>query len=85
MEEREILVHQGHCCLAHGCKYGDKDCPVVLGKVVQSYPCEVCGDIKVEDIPKLEEFTDLVYNKERSNDEEVTVTLGLIRSLILFD
>ena len=23
-------VHTTHCCAKHGCKYGDKDCTVVL-------------------------------------------------------
>lgn len=37
-------VHIGHCCFAHGCKYGHNDCPVELGKVNQYYPCEQCSD-----------------------------------------
>ena len=37
-------VHAGHCCKWHGCKYGDKDCPVVTGKVDQLYPCDHCYD-----------------------------------------
>jgi hypothetical protein len=36
-------VHSTHCCTQHGCKYGDKDCPVVLGIEKQGYPCEDCG------------------------------------------
>ena len=24
-----VGVHQTHCCVVHGCKYGDEDCPVV--------------------------------------------------------
>ena len=39
-----IGVHAAHCCKWHGCKYGDKDCPVVNGKVEQEYPCEYCSD-----------------------------------------
>ena len=39
-----IGVHASHCCKWHGCKYGDKDCPVVLGKVEQEYPCEWCSE-----------------------------------------
>jgi len=35
-------VHHAHCCLNHGCKYGDEDCPVVLELVKQEYPCELC-------------------------------------------
>lgn len=38
-------VHTEHCCLEHGCKYGEDDCPVAAGRKVQSYPCESCGTI----------------------------------------
>jgi len=27
------LTHVGHCTLDYGCKYGDEDCPIVLGTV----------------------------------------------------
>ena len=37
-----IGVHVTHCCKWHGCKYGDEDCPVVLGKIKQLYLCEYC-------------------------------------------
>lgn len=36
-------VHTSHCCAAHGCKYGDKDCPVEMRLLVQEYACEDCG------------------------------------------
>ena len=35
-------VHRTHCCFEHGCKYGDKDCPVELGLIKQDYKCEDC-------------------------------------------
>ena len=35
-------VHTEHCCKAHGCKYGDGDCPVATGAKQQSFPCEDC-------------------------------------------
>lgn len=38
----ENAVHAGHCCARHGCKYGEDDCPVVLNRVEQKYPCESC-------------------------------------------
>lgn len=42
-------VHIGHCCVYHGCKYGDDEqCPVESKKAVQKYPCESCGEIKEE-------------------------------------
>jgi hypothetical protein len=37
-------VHQTHCCSRHGCKYGDEECPVVLGTITQEYPCEYCRE-----------------------------------------
>ena len=43
-----IGVHASHCCKWHGCKYGDEDCPVVLGQVEQLYTCEYC-DVLFED------------------------------------
>jgi hypothetical protein len=49
-----IGTHQTHCCIIHGCKYGDEDCPVVTGKVVQTYFCEdwdnISTNIRVEEI-----------------------------------
>jgi len=36
-------VHTEHCCLRHGCKYGDKDCTVARKILPQSYPCESCS------------------------------------------
>ena len=35
-------VHTEHCCVIHGCKYGDKDCSVEFGFKPQSYLCESC-------------------------------------------
>lgn len=36
-------VHITHCCRRHGCKYGDRRCPVAAGTRRQSDPCEECG------------------------------------------
>ena len=35
-------IHRTHCCILHGCKYGDKDCPVADGTIKQDYVCEHC-------------------------------------------
>jgi len=35
-------VHAAHCCIIHGCKYNNDDCPVTNGRVEQKYPCEGC-------------------------------------------
>lgn len=37
-------VHESHCCLEHGCKYGDDNCPVALGQTPQDYTCEMCDE-----------------------------------------
>lgn len=37
-----MSVHTTHCCVIHGCKYGEDDCPVALGQEKQEYPCEYC-------------------------------------------
>ena len=36
-------VHTSHCCLEHGCKYSDPNCPVAKGEQKQEFPCETCG------------------------------------------
>jgi hypothetical protein len=36
------MSHGRHCCKKHGCKYGDDDCPVVLGKEKQEFKQECC-------------------------------------------
>lgn len=40
MDKNKYGVHRTHCCKKHGCKYGDKDCPVVLDEIKQDYECE---------------------------------------------
>lgn len=36
--------HTSHCCVDHGCKYGDDECPVENGTDVQEYPCWLCDE-----------------------------------------
>ena len=40
----QIGVHRSHCCYIHGCKYGEDDCPVVKGVIIQKYTCEQCNE-----------------------------------------
>lgn len=44
MKKEDWGVHESHCCKRHGCKYGDKDCPVVSGEAMQDYSCEIGSD-----------------------------------------
>lgn len=46
--EAEKDVHTDHCCIVHGCKYGDASCPVETGQKKQSYLCAVCTDHDTE-------------------------------------
>ena len=57
-EERRT-AHTEHCCVVHGCKYGDVDCHVYLGYRRQSYICETCdigGDVQLPNMPSKEEL-----------------------------
>lgn len=36
-------VHRTHCCVLHGCKYGDDNCPVANNRIKQDYVCETCS------------------------------------------
>lgn len=52
----DYAVHAEHCCKYHGCKYGDKNCPVVKEKVKQLWPCEDC----YEEMDEAEYYTSVV-------------------------
>lgn len=41
---RDPGVHVGHCCAEHGCKYGQRKCPVARREAKQAYPCEECAE-----------------------------------------
>lgn len=63
MNKSKFEVHQSHCCILHGCKYGDADCPVVLGIVKQEYLCETCEtddffDINNENVESQKQIDD---------------------------
>lgn len=56
---REFLsVHDSHCCPKHGCKYGDSDCPVELGRE-PGLSCEYCDELAAEYPYALKELTGL--------------------------
>lgn len=64
-EWAEKNVHTEHCCLEHGCKYNDLNCPVATGKQKQSHPCEMCG-LESEGY-----FDDMMVEGHRDLDDEV--------------
>lgn len=53
--DHEKCVHTEHCCLKHGCKYSDSDCPVEDGTKPQSFDCEECG-WDIQELPTLDEW-----------------------------
>lgn len=59
-------VHTEHCCLWHGCKYGeDATCPVVNEDKPQSHLCEGC-DTEAEQIrEKIEEILHLMNTRSQ--------------------
>lgn len=59
-------VHQTHCCIIHGCKYGDEDCPVELGLLTQESPCEHCDGKNPHEVLALCRISDNL--KTQSND-----------------
>ncbi len=61
MDKSKYGVHRTHCCIRHGCKYGDENCPVVNKKIKQEYLCEECGDEGIKTIDELFESKKLKY------------------------
>lgn len=42
MAIKNIETHVTHCCLRHGCKYREDECPVVTKEREQEVACEYC-------------------------------------------
>jgi len=51
----EGQTHKSHCCILHGCKYGEKECPVVIGDIEQEEICEYCGIEGIKAVEELQE------------------------------
>lgn len=68
---KELGIHREHCCPKYGCKYGDRDCPVVLGIVYPEYECDdekwsfknAVRKIKEKEEVKYEGFNKKGYSK----------------------
>lgn len=74
-------VHATHCCVRHGCKYGDSDCPVVGGTVPQRYPCEFCALDAEEQADVLERLRPQL----RAVYTDVAKALDLVKGKALYD
>lgn len=53
-----VGVHVTHCCVYHGCKYGDSDCPVESRLVKQDDICEHCEEDDIETVAQALAQTD---------------------------
>jgi len=56
-------THRTHCCILHGCKYGNDECPVVSGEIRQDYTCEDCSRDGIE---TMEDFRDFRAGKKKT-------------------
>ena len=74
MDKSKYGVHRTHCCILHGCKYGDEDCPVVNGEIKQDYICESCG---MDGIKKIEEIKNLLEFRDVSNEDLLDSLMGM--------
>ncbi len=68
----QIGVHRTHCCVIHGCKYGDRDCPVKLANITQEYLCEDCTDVYDKYTGTLCEESQM-WNKIKEKKRKVTL------------
>lgn len=39
-----VKPHHSFCCVLHGCKHGNLNCPVVKGRLPQLRLCEQCQE-----------------------------------------
>jgi len=66
-------VHDTHCCVHHGCKYGDDDCPVEHG-ISEGIRCESCYDMHNENLELIARIKTLqIYNNIHTIDELCSV------------
>jgi hypothetical protein len=73
-------VHTEHCCVLHGCKYGNDDCPVQLGDKKQSFPCETCDADGIKRVPDPD---DPHYDVLSMNDNELRDEVIRLRKAIV--
>ena len=74
MDTSRYGVHRTHCCVLHGCKYGDEDCPVANGEIKQDYTCESCS---MDSIKKVEEIKYLLEFRNVSDKDLLDDLIGM--------
>lgn len=71
MSEQKRGTHITHCCVRHGCAYGNSDCPVFAGEDLQQYACENCGydEEATPGLPRVMPLVTSEYFKNASPEE----------------
>ncbi|PGK51898.1 hypothetical protein CN918_29340 [Priestia megaterium] len=85
MEKKKWGTHQTHCCAIHGCKYGDKDCPVKLRQIAQDYTCESCDHSGFENVGQIEEQLEVekaVKAAKEEGQKEVIVNTEVLHRIL---
>lgn len=80
-------AHKSYCCLDHGCKYDDEDCPVANGETVQDARCEECfgNEVKQGGISKSSSVDDLAlahYENYRPDCNCRSCQAALVQAMI---
>jgi hypothetical protein len=66
----EKNVHTEHCCVIHGCKYGDPDCPVENRRQRQTHLCEWCDNTKEQMLAVKDAFKNGLPEEEEEKSPE---------------
>lgn len=75
-----VETHRTHCCVLHGCKYGDgRKCPVEARLTKQQCRCERCEDDGLTAVPDPD---DPDYDLLKMNDRKLVKTAKFLRDLV---
>lgn len=54
MMNEYLDLHKENCCILHGCKYRNFDCPISLGILPSNYPCR-CNLLNIRSFEMVDE------------------------------
>lgn len=75
-----VETHRTHCCVLHGCKYGDgRHCPVEARLTKQQCRCERCEDDGLTAVPDPD---DPDYDLLRMSERKLVKTAKFLRDLV---
>lgn len=85
MDKNRWGVHETHCCVLHGCKYQEEDCPVTNRLIPQQYICESCdwdGLKSVEHIQEYEEVLKKIRNAKANHETTIQVSVDFLNRML---